>query len=93
MKGTYDGNFALLEPCNGHHAVGTDYKKSVKSLAEAIILQSMEDFWGNTYKEESLEFFKGEGFKVCAEIAGMGTEEQYKVLEMLSINGDRTFAY
>ncbi|MDA8086767.1 MAG: hypothetical protein M0Z75_08720, partial [Nitrospiraceae bacterium] len=62
----------------------TMYKKSVKSLAEAIILQSMEDFWSNAYRQESIEFFKGEGFKVCAEIAGMGHDEQSKVLEMLA---------
>ncbi len=92
MKETYAGNFALLERNDGHHR-GTDYRKSVKSLAEAIILQSMEDFWGNAYKEESIEFFKGEGFRVCAEIAGMGHEDQSKVLEMLSLNGEQPFAY
>ena len=91
MKGTYEGEFALLERNDGH--LRTDYKKSVKSLAEAIILQSMEDYWGNAYREESIEFFKGEGFKVCAEIAGMGHDDQSKVLEMLSLNGDQPSAY
>ncbi|MDA8088133.1 MAG: hypothetical protein M0Z75_15720 [Nitrospiraceae bacterium] len=91
MKETYDGNFALLERNDGHHRA--DYKKSVKSLAEAIILQSMEDFWGNAYREESIEFFKGEGFRVCAEIAGMGQDDQSKVLEMLSLGGEQPFAY
>ncbi len=93
MKGTHEGNFALLERKDGHQLAGADYSKSVKSLAEAIILQSMEDFWGNAYKEESIEFFKGEGFRVCAEIAGMGHEDQSKVLEMLSLNGEQPFAY
>ncbi len=93
MKGTYEGSFALLERKDGHQPAGADYKKSVKSLAEAIILQSMEDFWGNAYREESIEFFKGEGFRVCAEIAGMGNEDQTKVLEMLSLNREQPFAY
>ncbi len=87
MKGAYEGDIALLE--REFHPAGATYKKSVKSLAEAIILQSMEDFWGNAYKEESIEFFKGEGFKVCAEIAGMGFDEQHKVLEMLSLSGEQ----
>ena len=57
---------------------------SVRALAEAVILQSMEDFWSNTYKQESVEFFKGEGFNICAKIAGLGKEEQMKVLQMLA---------
>ena len=83
MRETYEGNVALLEAVKGPGA-NVIYKKRVKSLAEAIILQSMEDFWSNAYRNESIEFFKGEGFKVCAEIAGMGHEEQSKVLEMLT---------
>lgn len=58
--------------------------QSVRALAEAVILQSMEDFWSNTYKQESVEFFKGEGFNICAKIAGLGKEEQMKVLQMLA---------
>lgn len=57
---------------------------SAKNLAEAIILQSMEDFWNNTYRQESIDFFKGEGFGICAGLAGMGREEQMKLLEMLA---------
>ncbi len=82
MRNTYEGNLALLEAVR--QPGETVYQKSVKSLAEAIILQSMEDFWSNAYRQESIEFFKGDGFKVCAEIAGMGHEEQSKVLEMLA---------
>lgn len=57
---------------------------SARALAEAVILQSMEDFWSSTYKQESIEFFKGEGFNICAKIAGMGKEDQMKVLQMLA---------
>ncbi len=59
-------------------------KESMKALAEAMILQSMEDFWSSAYKNESMEFFKGEGFHICAEMAGMGREDQMKVLQMLA---------
>ena len=84
---TNEGNVALMEAAKRPGANGI-YKKRVKGLAEAIILQSMEDFWNNAYRQESIEFFKGEGFKVCAEIAGMGHEEQAKVLEMLTGLGE-----
>ena len=83
MKDTYEGSLALMEAVKRPGANGI-YKKRVKSLAEAIILQSMEDFWNNAYRHESIEFFKGEGFKVCAEIAGLGHEEQSKLLQMMT---------
>ncbi len=55
----------------------------MRNLAEAIILQSMGDFWSRTHWPESMEFFKSGGFRVCAEIAGMSREEQSKMLEIL----------
>lgn len=85
MKDSYEGSLALMEAIQHPQTSSAVYKKSAKSLAEAIILQSMEDFWSNAYRQESIEFFKGEGFKICAEIAGMGHEEQSKVLEMLAM--------
>lgn len=55
----------------------------VKSLAEAIILQSMEDISDANYRAESLEFFAGEGFRICAQLAGMKPEAQVKVLKVV----------
>ncbi len=55
----------------------------VKALAEAIILQSMEDLSDATYRAESLEFFAGEGFRICAQMAQMKPEAQVKVLELV----------
>jgi len=55
----------------------------VKSLAEAIILQSMEDLSDLRNRAESLEFFGGEGFRICAQMAGMSAEDQVKVLELV----------
>lgn len=52
----------------------------IKSLAEAVILQSLEDFWSPIHKEQSEDFFKGEGFKVCANIAGLDALKQIEIL-------------
>jgi hypothetical protein len=54
-----------------------------KSLAEAVILQSMEDLWNSSHKDESKDFFEGDGFKICAEIAGMDSIKQFKFIHLL----------
>jgi len=54
-----------------------------KSLAEAVILQSMEDLWNPSHRDESKNFFEGDGFKICAEIAGMNSTKQYKFIHLL----------
>ena len=54
-----------------------------KSLAEAVILQSMEDLWNPSHRNESRNFFEGDGFKICAEIAGINSAKQYKVIHLL----------
>jgi hypothetical protein len=51
-----------------------------KSLAEAIILQSMEDLSILEYRRESMEFFSGDGFKICADIADININKQSKIL-------------
>jgi len=43
---------------------------------EAIILQALDDLGSSIHRKESIEFFKGNGFKVCAKIAGLDLEEQ-----------------
>ncbi len=57
--------------------------RAIKNLAEAIILQSMEDIWVHAYKNESRDFFSGKGFKICSEIAGLDAIKQFKVLNLL----------
>ena len=54
-----------------------------KSLAEAVILQSIEDLWSQSYRDESKDFFEGDGFKICAEIAGMNSIKQLKFKHLL----------
>lgn len=57
--------------------------RPVRSLAEAIILQSIEDLWNPVNKKESLKFFKSNGFELCADIAGMSNSDKMKLLKMI----------
>lgn len=56
----------------------------VSSLADAIILQSLEDLSDFRHRAESMEFFSGEGFRVCARLAGMDGEDEMKTLGLAS---------
>ena len=54
-----------------------------KHLAEAIILQAIEDLWSPQHRGESIEFFLGEGFAKCAELAGMGIYDRLRLIRHL----------
>jgi hypothetical protein len=54
-----------------------------KTLAEAIILQSIEDLWCENERSKCISFFTGEGFHICAKMAGMDFDEQVKVLNLV----------
>jgi hypothetical protein len=56
---------------------------NVKHLAEAVILQSIEDLWNEDRREECIRFFSGEDFRTCAGIAGMDISDQIKILSLL----------
>ena len=56
---------------------------AVKNVAEAVILQSIEDLWDKKWKEESVSFFNGEAFNACAEIAGLTASDRKKLLAMI----------
>ena len=60
-----------------------DHKKKIAALAEAIILQSLEDLWSKTQKNKSLAFFTGEGFHICAEMAGMKVMDRIRLFGLL----------
>jgi len=60
----------------------------IEVLAEAILLQSMEDLWVDEERSNCIDFFSGEGFRVCSEIAGMNSDDKVKILNMV---GDITF--
>ncbi len=57
---------------------------NIRNLAEAIILQSVEDLWDAKQKDDCLTFFYGESFGICAEMAGMNTYEQARMLQLVS---------
>jgi len=54
----------------------------LKSLMEKIILQSLEDLWITAERDECINFFRGERFGICADMAGMSLYEQAKLLNL-----------
>lgn len=58
-------------------------KSSLKNLAEAIILQSIADLWSKTHRRESIEFFTGDGFRQCADMADMSVVDRLRIIRML----------
>ncbi len=66
-------------------------RKRLAALAEAVILQMMEDLWSKAHKKKSLAFFTTEGFHVCADIAGMKIADRLRLLRMLRKLDGETF--
>ena len=56
---------------------------SIKGLAEGIILQSIEDLWSENHRGESIDFFTGKEFSICAGLAEMNLPDQLKVLNLV----------
>jgi hypothetical protein len=61
-----------------------------RTLAEAIILQSIEDLWNPVCKKGSLLFFEGDGFVLCSELAGISYIKQLAMLRMLADAAPKT---
>ncbi len=55
----------------------------IKGLAEAILLQLMEDLWIDEERSGCMDFFMGEGFSICSEIAGMSSDDKIKILNIV----------
>lgn len=53
-----------------------------KNLAEAVILQSLEDLCSPEYREESMEFFRGDSFKIYADIAELNSFNKLKTIKL-----------
>jgi len=53
-----------------------------RSLAEAVILQSLEDLSDPRHREESREFFTGAGFKFYADIAELTNWNKIKIIHL-----------
>ena len=71
-------------------STGFDAKKHARSLAEAIILQSIEDLWNPVCRKGSLLFFEGDGFALCSELAEISYIKQLAMLRMLAAAGLKT---
>ncbi len=57
---------------------------SLDNLAEAVILQALEDLWSERYKEDSISFFAGNDFFIWSSIAGLDVRKQYMILLIVS---------
>lgn len=55
----------------------------MRALAERIILQSIEDLCCGVDKEELLRFFDGEGFNICAGLAGIDCAGRVRLLDLV----------
>lgn len=71
----------------GSRRSGPTAADHARILAEAIILQSIEDLWHPAGKKGSLLFFQGDGFELCSEIAGISYIGQLAMLRMLAYAG------
>ncbi len=61
--------------------------KGLMNLAEAVILQSLEDIWVLEHKDECRNFFGGDGFKIYAGITRLDTITKLKILHLLGGKG------
>ena len=66
-------------------------REKMRALAEAVILQSIEDLWSKANRGKSIEFFMGDGFSVCADMAGMKIIDRLKLFRMLRKLDPRLF--
>jgi hypothetical protein len=57
---------------------------NVEKLAQAVILQSIEDLWDERHREDCINFFSGEEFSICAGLGGMNVPDQIKLLNMVN---------
>jgi len=69
--------------------IGHAVNSHARSLAGAIILQSIEDLWNPVCKGGSLMFFEGAGFVLCSELAGISYIKQFAMFRMLAYAGRR----
>ena len=68
-------------------------KTQVKKIAEAIILQAIEDLWRPAHKKESVAFFNGEGFEICANLVDFGLHEKLKLIQLINKAAQKNFLH
>jgi hypothetical protein len=63
-------------------AVHNKKTTGIKNLAEAVILQSLEDLWDPSHRIESIDFFNGDGYRIYAKLAGLNQPRSHKILNI-----------
>lgn len=58
----------------------------IRALAEAVILQSIEDLWHASHRNGSLEFLDGEGFDIYADLAGIDKWDRARLMKIFNTN-------
>ena len=61
---------------------------SLKSLCEAIVLQSMEELLSKEHVKENMDFLLGEGMDICSSIIGLDRTQQEEVLDFTFRHGN-----
>jgi hypothetical protein len=69
--------------------IGYAVNSHARSLAEAVILQVIEDLWNPLCKKGCQRFFGGDGFELCSEVAGISYIKQLAMLRMLAYAGQK----
>jgi hypothetical protein len=55
----------------------------LKELAEGIILQSIEDLYNDSERQDCITLFGSKDFTICAEMAGMDIASQVRLLDLV----------
>jgi hypothetical protein len=56
---------------------------NIRNIAELIMLQCIEDLWDEREVCGSADFFRDEGFPLCAGIAGLDPHDQDSLLNII----------
>ncbi len=65
---------------------------SARNLAEAVMLQSIEDLWDPAHRKESKDFFCGDAFNICSELVGLDSKNKFRLIQLLEKAGYKWFS-
>lgn len=57
-------------------------KEWARLLAEAVMLQALEDMWCDDGEEVAMAFFRGDGFSDCCDIIGVSSDGRRVIMDM-----------
>jgi anti-anti-sigma regulatory factor len=64
----------------------------VRNLAEAVMLQSIEDLWNPAHLKGSKDFFCGDAFNICSELVGLDSINKFRLIQLLEKAGYKWFS-